>query len=406
MIGRCTAETRLGAANRKPYTVSVGDDVTRHSELAPRVLCFYLPQFHPIPENDRWWGRGFTEWTNVTKARPLFQGHYQPHLPADLGFYDLRVPDVREAQADLAREYGLHAFCYYHYWFTGKRLLSRPFDEVLESGRPDFPFCLCWANEHWTRKWDGRGDEVLMRQEHSLEDDQAHIEHLLPAFEDARYVKIEGKPIFLVYRTELLPEPLRTADLWRRAVQKAGFPDIYLVSVESFRAGVDPRSIGFDAALEFAPDKAVVRPRFRRSRAGLLPILRDVFRQAGALQPDDHDHRIYSFEELVDGMLAKSGVPYTRFRCVTPGWDNSARRATGAVIFSDSTPPRYERWLRAVAQQTVGIHRGEERLIFINAWNEWAEGNHLEPDQFWGRAYLEATARALGLAAPTPKSLA
>ena len=333
----------------------------------------------------------------------MFRSHYQPHLPADLGFYDLRVPEVREAQADLAREYGLHAFCYYHYWFSGKRLLNRPFDEVLVSGRPNFPFCLCWANEPWTRKWDGRGDEILMRQEHSLEDDQAHIEHLIPAFEDTRYVKIEGKPIFLVYRTELLPEPLRTADLWRRAVQKAGFPDIYLVRVESFGASVDPKSIGFDAALEFAPDKAVVQPRFRRSRSGVLPILRDVFRQAGIFQPGDHDHRIYSFDELVDGMLAKPDVPYTRFRCVTPGWDNSARRTTGAVIFVDSTPLRYEGWLRAIGRQTVSIHRGEERLIFVNAWNEWAEGNHLEPDQHWGRAYLEATARALGLPAPIPK---
>src|SRR6185295_19133327 len=187
-------------------------DVTLRSDLPPRVLAFYLPQFHPIPENDRWWGPGFTEWTNVTRARPLFRGHYQPRLPADLGFYDLRLPEVREAQASLAREYGLDAFCYYHYWFNGRRLLNRPFDEVLESGRPDFPFCLCWANEHWTRKWDGRDDDTLMRQEHSLKDDRAHIEHLLRAFADPRYVKINGRPLFLVYRTELLPEPLRTAD--------------------------------------------------------------------------------------------------------------------------------------------------------------------------------------------------
>jgi lipopolysaccharide biosynthesis protein len=372
-------------------------DVTPRSDVSPRVLGFYLPQFHPIPENDRWWGRGFTEWTNVTRARPLFRGHYQPHLPADLGFYDLRLPEVREAQAVLASEYGLDAFCYYHYWFNGKRLLSRPFDGVLESGRPDFPFCLCWANEHWTKKWDGRDDEILMRQEHSLKDDRAHIEHLLRTFEDTRYVKIDGRPLFLVYRTELLPDPLRTADLWRQTVQKAGFPDLYLVRVESFRSDVDPKAIGFDAALEFAPDKAVVRPTFKRSRSGLLPMVQAVLRQAGLISPRHHEHRIYSFDELVDGMLAKPGVPYKRFRCVTPGWDNSARRADGAIIFVDSTPRRYEGWLRAILQQTLVTHHGEERLIFINAWNEWAEGNHLEPDQLWGRAYLEATARALGL---------
>ncbi len=370
--------------------------MTLRSNAPPRVLAFYLPQFHPIPENDRWWGRGFTEWTNVTRARPLFRGHYQPHLPADLGFYDLRLPEVRQAQADLAREYGLHAFCYYHYWFNGKRLLNRPFDEVLESGRPDFPFCLCWANEHWTRKWDGRDDEVLMRQEHSLEDDRAHIEHLLRAFEDTRYVKVDGKPLFLVYRTELLPDPRRTADLWRQTVQKAGFPDLYLVRVESFRSDVDPKAIGFDAALEFAPDKAVVQPTLKRSRPGLIPIVRAMLGQAGLLGSPQHDHRIYSFDELVDGMLAKPTVPYTRFRCVSPGWDNSARRAEGAIMFVGSTPQLYEAWLRAIVQQTLVIHHGDERLIFVNAWNEWAEGNHLEPDQLWGRAYLDATARALG----------
>jgi hypothetical protein len=236
-----------------------------------------------------------------------------------------------------------------------------------------------------------------MRQDYSFEDDRAHIEHLLRAFEDTRYVKIGGKPLFLVYRTELLPEPLRTADLWRQTVQKAGFPDIYLVRVESFRSGVDPKAIGFDAALEFAPNKSVVRPRFKRSRPGLLPILREMLRQAGLISPGDHEHRIYSFDELVDGMLARPGAPYKRFRCITPGWDNSARRANGAVIFTGSTPRRYEAWLRAIVQQTLVTHHGEERLIFVNAWNEWTEGNHLEPDQLWGRAYLDATARALGV---------
>ena len=374
--------------------------LTKHVISPPepslRTLAFYLPQFHPIPENDRWWGRGFTEWTNVTKARPRFRGHYQPHLPADLGFYDLRLPEVREAQAGLAKAYGLHGFCYYHYWFNGKRLLSRPFEEVLKSGRPDFPFCLCWANENWTRRWDGYDQEVLMHQEHSLVDDRTHIEHLLPAFEDQRYVKVDGKPIFLVYRTELLPDPHRTADLWRQAVQQAGFPGLYLVRVESFRSDIDPKSIGFDAALEFAPDKAVVRPTLRRSRPGLIPAIRAVLRQAGLIHPRPDECRIYSYDELAAGMLAKAQTPYKRFRCVTPGWDNSARRADGANIFVDSTPRRYEEWLRAVVEQTLVAHRASERLVFVNAWNEWAEGNHLEPDQRWGHAYLEATARALG----------
>ena len=186
-----------------------------------RPIAFYLPQFHPTPENDEWWGKGFTEWTNVTKARPLFPGHYQPQLPADMGFYDLRLPEAREAQAALAREYGIHGFCYYHYWFNGRRILERPFNEVLASGKPDFPFCLCWANENWTRVWDGGEKNVLLEQKYSHEDDLAHIESLIPAFRDERYIRIDGKPLFLVYRTGLLPNPARTAEIWREAAKRA-----------------------------------------------------------------------------------------------------------------------------------------------------------------------------------------
>src|SRR5215472_10557960 len=172
------------------------DTVKRHA----RLIAFYLPQYHPIPENDAWWGRGFTEWTNVSRAQPLFPSHYQPQLPADLGFYDLRLPDVRCTQAELARTHGIHGFCYYHYWFQGKRLLGRPFEEVLASGEPDLPFCLCWANEPWSRRWNGRPDDVLQAQEYSLADDQAHIRWLLPALKDRRAIRIDGKPVFIVYQ--------------------------------------------------------------------------------------------------------------------------------------------------------------------------------------------------------------
>src|SRR5215467_8332153 len=175
-----------------------------------RLIAFYLPQFHPISGNDQWWGKGFTEWRNVVRGRPLFPGHYQPHLPADLGFYDLRVPEIRQAQADLAQEYGIHGFCYYHYWFNGRRLLQRPFEEILASGKPDFPFCLCWANENWTRTWDGGDDQILLAQNYSDEDDLTHIKSLIPAFRDKRYIRVNGKPVLLVYRTTSLPNPSET----------------------------------------------------------------------------------------------------------------------------------------------------------------------------------------------------
>jgi len=361
-----------------------------------RLIAFYLPQYHPIPENDLWWGTGFTEWTNVTKARSLFPGHYQPHVPADLGFCDLRVPEVREAQAALAQEYGISGFCYYHYWFNGKRLLNRPFDEVLRSGKPEFPFCLCWANENWTRRWDGLHQEILICQNHSLEDDREHIRHLFSAFEDKRYIRVHGKPLFLVYRTEILPEPERTADVWRETARAAGLGDLYLVRVESHSKQPDPRRIGFDAAVEFAPDLNVLRlPKLHRSQWDLQARVENQLRKVGVLPQAYFDHNVYSYDDLVTGMLAKPSEPYTWFRCVTPSWDNSARRAKAALIIHKSRPEAYERWLGEMIQTTVNTFEGDERLLFVNAWNEWAEGNHLEPDQRWGRAYLEATRRAV-----------
>lgn len=349
-----------------------------------RTVAFHLPQFHPIPENDEWWGPGFTEWTNVSRARPLVPGHQQPRLPADLGFYDLRLPEARAAQAALARRFGVDAFCHYHYWFHGRRLLQRPVDEIVACGEPDFPFCLCWANESWTRHWDGASGQVLVEQRHSAEDDLAHIRHLLPILADRRYLRIGGRPAFFVYRTELLPEPRRTAELWRHEAQRAGLGDLYLVRVESFRADVDPRAIGFDAALEFAPDWRLLRPRAltRRqrwlARAGLFP--------RGFLA-----HRFADYGALVQAMQAKPAPAWRRMRCVTPGFDNSPRRAQGATVVQGSTPEAYGAWLEwALRAEAAAAWPADEQLVFVNAWNEWAEGNHLEPCQRWGLGYLEA----------------
>lgn len=354
-----------------------------------RLIAFYLPQFHPIPENDEWWGKGFTEWTNVTSAQPLFRGHYQPHLPADLGFYDLRLPEARQAQADLAREYGLHGFCYYHYWFDGKRLLNHPFDEVLASGQPDFPFCLCWANENWTRVWDGLDQHLLIEQKYSEEDDRRHIRWLIKAFRDKRYIRIEGKPVFLVYRASKLPNPLSTTSIWREEARRAGVGEIYLCRVESFPdEHQDPKQIGFDAAVEFQPDftnlgSALYKGRFWRW-ARRLRLANGTF----------GDNYLFDYSSVVVRMLQKEAPPYKRFPCVTPSWDNSSRRKHNALIINGSTPALYEKWLSTVVEKFIP-YSSDENLIFINAWNEWGEGNHLEPCQKWGRAYLEATRKAL-----------
>jgi hypothetical protein len=354
-----------------------------------RVLSFYLPQFHPIPENDEWWGRGFTEWRTVSRARPLFRGHDQPHVPADLGFYDLRDPDARDAQATLARDYGIHGFCYYHYWFNGRRLLGRPLDEVLATGRPDFPFCLCWANEDWTRVWDGRSGEILIRHEYSEEDDRRHIQWLGTVMRDDRYIRIGDRPLLLVYRATLLPDPLRTTNLWREEAERMGLGELFLCRVESFASEHgDPTSLGFDASIEFQPDWTQLgRPLHRGMFWSALRTLRLSSR---AYQT----HRIHDYGSVLRRMLEKSEPAYRRFPCVTPSWDNTPRREVDAVILKNSTPELYAEWLGAIVRKAA-VAPPEEALVFVNAWNEWGEGSHLEPSQRWGRAYLEATLEAL-----------
>jgi lipopolysaccharide biosynthesis protein len=365
-----------------------------------RAIAFHLPQFHPIPENDEWWGKGFTEWANVVKSLPRFPGHYQPQLPADLGFYDLRVPETRAAQAEMAASYGIHGFCYYHYWFHGRRVLERPVNEIWKSGEPDFPFCLCWANENWTRKWDGQEDQVLLKQRYSPADDLAHIRSLLPMFLDPRYIRVGDRPLFLVYHASHLPEPAKTAATWRREALRAGLKDLFLVRVESFRDDCgDPREIGFDSGLQFQP---------QASLAGNLRIYRRKWwhiRRLGTHEQGLRENNVYDYELLMRNALTAPALAYPRISCVCPGWDNSPRRAQGATILVNSTPEVYETWLRElVKRQKVRMSSGNnpdistDSLVFVNAWNEWAEGNHLEPCQRWGRKYLEATGRALGVA--------
>jgi tetratricopeptide (TPR) repeat protein len=339
---------------------------------AVRAIAFYLPQYHPIPENDKWWGKGFTEWTKVSRATPQFAGHYQPHLPADLGFYDLRVPEVRDEQAAMARKYGISGFCYYHYWFAGKRLLERPFEEVLKSGEPDFPFCLCWANENWTRRWDGADQQVLIAQQHSSVDDLAFIRDVIPAFRDPRYIRIHNRPLFLVYRVGILPEPNETVSRWRNECIAAGVGNPYLCMVQTF-GSVDPRPFGFDAAIEFPP-------------LNLNIVQRPTYPFKGNLG---------YYEDIVEKALQRPVPTFTWFRGVIPSWDNTPRRGEDGIVIHGSRPQLYDNWLSNIVQWTCEHRSSGERLVFINAWNEWAEGCHLEPDAFYGYGYLEATRSAL-----------
>jgi glycosyltransferase involved in cell wall biosynthesis len=346
----------------------------------PRLIAFYLPQYHPIPENDRWWGTGFTEWRNVARGQPMFEGHHQPQLPADLGFYDLRVPEVREAQAQLAATYGISGFCYYYYWFGGDRLLERPLQEVVETGRPDFPFCICWANETWTRRWDGSEDDVLIAQPHSADSDARFIDDVLPVLADRRYITVDGKPVLLVYRAELLADPPATAEAWRGRAREAGLPGLHLCAVRSFMT-TDPRPLGFDAVVEFPPQQ------------GVFPDIRHTVR---SLRPD-FEGRILDYREVAHQFLTRPLPDYRMYRGVLVAWDNTARRMTRGQIIHHSSPELYQAWLAGLLRDSIRARRSDD-LIFINAWNEWAEGAHLEPDLRDGHRYLEATATALASA--------
>jgi len=304
-------------------------------------------------------------------------------------FYDLRLAETREAQAQLAREYGIYGFAYYHYWFSGKQLLQLPFDEVLASGQPDFPFCLCWANENWTRTWDGLERNTLVAQAYSEDDDRRHIRWLAKAFEDRRYIRVNGRPLLLVYRASELPSAQTTASIWREEARKIGLGELYLARVEHFSEDAgDPVKIGFDAAVDFQPNGRSLGPPLNRG------FFARAAREFGSVSGAYHTHTRYDYTILVENALREIPPPYKRFPCVTPSWDDTPRRPSKATILVGSTPAAYERWLRRAIVKFVPLSPGED-LVFINAWNEWGEGNHLEPCLKWGRAYLEATKNAL-----------
>lgn len=356
----------------------------KNSDFNPEVklICFYLPQFHAIPENDTWWGAGFTEWTNVTRAVPEFIGHYQPRLPGELGFYNLLDSKVMRKQIDLAKNYGVFGFCFYYYWFNGKRLLEQPLDIWLKDKTLQLPFCYCWANENWTRRWDGLESEVLVSQTHSENDDVEFFNELVPALMDQRYIKIEGKPLILIYNPMKMPNPQKTAALWRDLAKKAGLEGIYLACVHSITLP-NPYEIGFDAAIEFPP-------------ANLGNFGLNLVDYRRVLQNPDFSGEIYDYEEVVEVVLKKRRTPYKTFRGVTPSWDNSPRKPAKGHIFVNSSPQLYQHWLASAIKETVDTESApDRRVVFINAWNEWAEGAYLEPDRRYGYAYLDSTYKAV-----------
>lgn len=345
------------------------------SSLRARCAAFYLPQFHPIPENDAQWGEGFTEWTNVRKAKPLFPGHRQPIEPGELGYYDLRDPMVRARQAELARENGISGFIYWHYWFNGRRLLERPFNEVLASGEPDFPFCLAWANESWTGVWHGNPGQTIMEQTYNgPEEEERHFRALLPAFLDKRYMRVDGKPIFMVYAPFSLPDAQGLIDHWNRLAQANGLPGIYFIALKNNKRRDDRTSMAFDATSTLAPsgrDLPLMSRITNRIQQALQPLGVSQKRKTPAI----HDYRL----AVARNAKAPPWGRYT-YPTVFSNWDNTPRSGVNGLVYRNWTKELFAKQLDD-AIRSVEDREFDKRLVLIRSWNEWAEGNILEPDR-------------------------
>jgi hypothetical protein len=353
-----------------------------------RILAAYLPQFHPIPENDLWWGKGFTEWTNVGKAKPLFRGHYQPRVPADLGYYDLRLPEVRQEQADLAKAYGVEGFCYWHYWFgNGKRLLERPFNEVLASGKPDFPFCLAWANHDWQDKqFSKEGTErMLIEQTYGGEPDYLqHFYSLLPAFKDKRYIRVDDKPLFTIYIPLKFPDVEKFIACWQREAKANGLAGIHFVGQTHFQEDYEPiLRKGFDAV-------NVNRfYHFREHQYSLverayLKIKRVWFKHGG----------IFDYQKIYTYFSHENDSKDNLYPNIIPNWDHSPRSGRRGNILINSNPDAFKKHVKQVLE-TVKSKDQNHRIVYLRSWNEWAEGNYMEPDLKFGRGYLESLKQAI-----------
>lgn len=362
------------------------------NDKVARVIAMYLPQFHPIPENDKTWGKGFTEWTNVGKAKPLFRGHYQPRVPADLGYYDLRLTEIREAQAQMARDSGIEGFMYWHYWFgNGKRVLERVFNEVLQSGKPDYPFCLGWANHSWsTKTWVSNNvkDTMIFEQLYPGVDDYVnHFYTLLPAFKDSRYIKVDGKPFFMIYAPLDFKDVSFFIDLWKNLAIENGLEGIHFVGLASgaVELGNKILDLGFDAivASNLWNAESRVKGRFRK-------LIEHKLRQSF---PDFFLDR-YSYKDIIRNFYTEYDHMENCYPCIIPQWDRSARSGRKAVIYTGSTPELFNEHVKE-ALSIVEKKNDENKIIILRSWNEWAEGNYVEPDLRFGTSYLDVLKKNL-----------
>lgn len=347
----------------------------------PKVIAYYLPQFHPTEENDKWWGKGVTEWNNVARSVPQYLGHYQPRLPGELGFYDLRISENIERQVELAKQSGIFGFAMYFYWFDGKRLLDKPLDMFVNNPSLDFPFCLCWANESWTRRFDGSCGEILIKQSETIESYNAFIDSVIPYMRNPRYITVANKPVLIVYRPSFVPDCKATLEKWRRKCVTEGIGDIYIIGVKEHTWDRDLLDFGFDAQSEFHPGT-------------LFKHCQDITNQMSYVS-DNFGGQVFDYSDIV---LAQKYFKYNHpklYRAVMPMWDNTARRNNKGMIFEGATPELYGRWLMDVFNETINRKDIEETFVFINAWNEWGEGAYLEPDRRYGYAYLNATREAI-----------
>jgi len=363
-----------------------------------RVIAMYLPQYHPIPENDKIWGKGYTEWSCVAKARPLFKGHHQPNIPADLGFYDLRLPETRELQAQMARKAGVEGFMYWHYWFgNGKRLLERPFDEVLYSGRPDYPFCLGWANHSWkTSTWTSlknfQANQLIVEQTYPGDEDYIkHFNYCLEAFKDSRYIKVDGKPFFLLYDATALPDSHHFFDLWNRLAKQNGFPGVHFVGLsDGWDSAIDEKlALGYDAIAHSGKWSAESTMKGGLGKYKKL-FFHNIRQRIDSLVPlDKYDYAIGS-KLLVTSRDYEENI----YPCIIPGWDRSPRSGRKAVIWYNNRPEFWKEHVK-MAVDAVQNKADEHKIVILRSWNEWGEGNYVEPDEQWGTAFLDALQEVL-----------